>query len=135
MNEGIGRDTLLRLFAPDYKTPRSVQMNVGIQRELRRGLVFTADYLRNVETRTLVGVDVNGEGNVGNFNLAGAQAAIAATNAQFGAATVDQAIAKGATLVDYTGNGMGISADVTGVGCTQSARQWRTWPSVRVLWR
>jgi hypothetical protein len=119
MNEGIG-ETAPGLFAPDYKTPRSVQMNVGIQRELRRGLVFTADYLRNVETRTLVGVDVNGEGNVGNFSLAGAQAAIAATNAQFGAASVDQAIAKGATLADYVGNGMGTSADATGVGCTQS---------------
>jgi hypothetical protein len=118
---GTGSNTQLGLFAPDYKTPRSLQMNVGVQRELRRGMVFSADYLRNVETRTLVSVDVNGEGNVGNFNLAGAQAAIAATNAQFGAATVDQAIANGASMVDYAGNGLGISSDVNGVGCTQSA--------------
>ena len=81
-------------------------MNVGIQREIRHGMVFSADYLRNVETRTLVSVDVNGEGNVGNFNLAGAQAAIAATNAQFGVATVDRAIAKGASMVDYAANGL-----------------------------
>ncbi len=110
-------------------------MNVGIQRELRHGLVFTADYLRNVETRTLVGVDVNGEGNIGNFSLAGAQAAIAATNAQFGAATVDQAIANGATLVDYTGNGMGTSSRRHRRWLYPKRRQWRTWPSLRLLGR
>jgi len=118
---GIGTNGGINLFAPGYKTPRSVQMNVGIQRELRHGMVFSADYLRNVETRTLIGVDINGEGNVGNFNLAAAQAAIAATNTSFGCTTVDCAIGKGATMVDYAGNGLGTSADVNGVGCTQSA--------------
>jgi hypothetical protein len=106
------------LFAPDYKTPRSLQMNVGIQREIRHGMVFSADYLRNVETRTLIGIDQNHEGDVSNFNLAGAQAAIAATNTEFGASSVNQAIQNGATMGDYAGNGLGTSADANGAGCT-----------------
>ena len=106
------------LFAPDYKTPRSLQMNVGIQHEIRHGMVFSADYLRNVETRTLLGVDINHVGDVSNFNLGGAQAAISATNTSFGCATVDCAIQKGATISDYAGNGLTYDADF-GLGCNQ----------------
>jgi hypothetical protein len=49
------------LFAPNDQPPRSVEINFGIQRELRHGMVFSADYLRNIETRNLP--------NFGNFNL------------------------------------------------------------------
>jgi len=118
LGAGIGSNGGIGLFAPDYKTPRSVQINVGIQHEIRHGMVFSADYLRNVETRSLIGVDANQQGNIKYFNLAGAQAAIAATNAAFGVATVDQAIAKGATIADYAGNGLGTASDATGAGCT-----------------
>ncbi len=62
----------LTLLAPDYQTPRSVQMNVGIQHELRPGLVFNADFLRNVTTRSLLGIDVNHGGAVSTFNLVNA---------------------------------------------------------------
>ena len=31
-------------------------MNFGFQREIRHGMVFTADFLRNVETHGLLGV-------------------------------------------------------------------------------
>jgi hypothetical protein len=105
------------MFNPDYKSPRSVQMNIGIQRELRRGMVFSADYVRNVQTHYLLGVDQNHAGDINYFNLAGAQAAIAATNAKFGAATVDQAIAKGATMSDYAGFGLGSATDMGGSSC------------------
>jgi len=117
LNAGIGSNGAIGLFAPDYKTPRSVQMNVGIQREIRHGMVFSADYLRNVETRTLIGVDANRQGDISTFNLAGAQAAIAATNTSFGCATVDCAITKGATIASYAGNGLGTAVDATGAGC------------------
>ena len=72
----------LSMFNPDYKSPRSVQMNIGIQRELRRGMVFSADYVRNVQTHYLLGVDLNHAGDINYFNLAGAQSAIAATNCE-----------------------------------------------------
>ncbi len=76
LNEGLGQPAFL--FAPNYKTPRSVQINLGIQREIRHGMVFSADYLRNIETRTLLAIDVNKVGDISTFNLGGAQAAIAA---------------------------------------------------------
>ena len=59
------------MFNPDYKSPRSVQMNIGIQHELRRGMVFSADYVRNVQTHYLLGVDLNHAGDIRYFNLAG----------------------------------------------------------------
>ena len=74
------------LFAPNYVTPRSVQINFGIQHQLRPGMIFSADYLRNVETRALLNVDVNQVGAARHFNLASAKTAIATTLANCGAA-------------------------------------------------
>jgi hypothetical protein len=68
------------LFGPDYQTPRSLQMNVGIQHEFGKGMVFTADYLRNISTHTLLAVDTNHVGDARFLNVANANAAIAATN-------------------------------------------------------
>ena len=72
------------MFLPDYKSPRSVQMNIGIQRELHRGMVLTVDYARNVQTHYLLGVDQNHTGDINYFNLAAANTAITATNPCFG---------------------------------------------------
>jgi hypothetical protein len=111
------------LFAPNYQTPRSVQINFGIQREIRHGMVFSADYLRNIETHTLLGIDVNKVGDISTFNAAGAAQAIADTNTSFGcpagSAGVDCAIKAGASIDDYVGNGLGTPNDATGVGCNQ----------------
>jgi len=109
----------LGLFAPNYRSPRSLQMNAGIQREIRRGMVFSADYLRNVTTHTLLGIDTNQEGDVKHFNPTVASAAINATNTAFGGcpagvAGVDCAIANGATLDDYAANGLGSPFDFGG---------------------
>jgi hypothetical protein len=124
LDAGLG--VPLGLFAPDYKTPRSLQMNIGIQREIRHGMVVSADYLRNIETRTLLGYDVNHDGGVSNFNKTAAQNAIAATNASFKVngvpcATVDCAIMAGASMSDYAVNGLGDAADLGAVGCGQVA--------------
>jgi Carboxypeptidase regulatory-like domain len=98
------------LFAPNYVSPRSVQMNFGVQHELRRGMVFTMDYLRNIETHTLIAVDTNHVGDVRYFNKANAVAAINTTNASFGCGAgtpgINCAIHNGATISDYAGNGL-----------------------------
>ena len=135
LSSGLGMP--LGLFAPNYKTPRSVQMNIGIQHEIRHGMVFSADYLRNIETRTLLGVDINHVGDVRNFNLGGAQAAIAATLANCGlpsivasysgncpfdpaTGTTDNGtwVPRPATIQDYAGNGLTYDVDF-GLGCNQ----------------
>ena len=103
------------LFAPNYKTPRSLQINAGIQHQIRKGMIFSADYLRNVETRSLIGVDINHAGAARTFNLAGAQGAIAATNTAFGCAGSTNpacAIAAGATINDFASNGLGSPGDI-----------------------
>jgi hypothetical protein len=116
------------MFNPDYKSPRSVQMNIGVQRELKRGVVLSVDYIRNVETHYLLGIDQNHAGDIGHFNKTGALDAIAATNAKFGCAPtpgtgVDCAISgvnhggMGATISDYGSFGLGSSSDMGGKSC------------------
>jgi Carboxypeptidase regulatory-like domain len=100
------------LIGPNYRTPFSEQMNIGVQRQLGRGTVLSVDYVRNVGLHYLLGVDVNHVGAARTLNVANAQAAIAATNGSFGcgssytAAATDCAIENGATIVDYAGNGL-----------------------------
>jgi hypothetical protein len=121
----------LSMFNPNYKSPRSVQMNIGIQRELRRGMVFSADFVRNVQTHYLLGVDLNHSGDINYFNLSGAQAAIAATLAACNVGSIDQATtacpglhpavgstpAGPATMGDFSSFGLGSSVDQGGTSC------------------
>lgn len=107
-------------FAPNFQTPRSVQMNVGIQHQLRRGLVLNVDYLRNVATHYLLSVDLNHSGDVRFFDKNAALAAISATNSSFGctgtdSASIDCAITAGAAITDYAGNGLDSASDL-GIG-------------------
>jgi Carboxypeptidase regulatory-like domain len=55
----------LAAFAPNYLTPRSYQMNVGFERQIRSGGVLTLDYLRNVSQRFTLVYDTN---HVGDAN-------------------------------------------------------------------
>lgn len=95
-----------QMFAPDYRSPRSWQMNVGMQRELRQGTILSVDYLRNVGIGFLQGIDSNHVGDARFLNRVAAQNAITATLAGLGVGTVDQAIAAGATIQDFAANGL-----------------------------
>lgn len=129
------------MFDPNYKSPRSIQMNIGVQREIRRGMVLSVDFVRNVQTHYLLGVDHNNAGDIRTFNMAGAQQAIADTLSLCGAASVTQSWsancpfdpangttdggtwgtatnpARPANIGDYAGNGLGSSADMGGSSC------------------
>jgi len=100
------------LYSPNFQTPRSYQMNVGVQHELHPGTIISVDYLRNVGVHTLLAIDENHVGDAAFLDQGGALAAIAATNAAFtgcsgtSAANIDCAISKGATIADYAGNGL-----------------------------
>ncbi len=67
------------LFAPNFQTPRSTQINLGVQHELRPGSVVSIDYVRNVETHTLIGIDVNHVGDARYLITQNAINAISAT--------------------------------------------------------
>jgi Carboxypeptidase regulatory-like domain len=126
---GTGTGTTANLFYPGYKSPRSVQMNIGIQREIRPGMVITADYVRNVQTRYLLGNDVNHSGDSRFFDKTAAINAINLTLANCGVATIDLSIANcpnspadgsanynaPATMADFAGNGLDSSNTFGGV--------------------
>lgn len=110
----------IQMFAPNYIPPRSVQMNAGIQRQFGKNTVLTADYVRNVNTHTLLGLDTNKVGDARFLSVANAQAAISTTNSAFGcgtgfgAASINCAIGKGAMITDYAGNGLDSGFDAVG---------------------
>ncbi len=79
-------------FDPNYVSPRSVQMNFGVQRQLWKGGVLSVDYLRNVGTHYQLGQDINHVGDSRYFNLQAAQAAYARTLAKCGVQTLAQAL-------------------------------------------
>jgi Carboxypeptidase regulatory-like domain len=114
LNQGLG---FSGTFDPNYRTPRSVEMNIGVQREIRPGLIFSADFVRNVQTHYFLGIDENHTGDVHYFSQAAALQAIAATNKSFNCGTgtdsssIQCAISAGAQIVDYANNGLTSSAD------------------------
>ncbi len=104
------------LFAPDYRTPRSYQFNIGVQRQLMKGMVLSVDYLRNIGERYDLGIDENHSGDVRYFDANAALAAVNATNAGFGCpagpAGINCAIAAGATISSYADNGLDSPGDL-----------------------
>jgi len=63
------------VFNPNYRTPRSWQMNVGLQHQIRNGMVLSADYVRNIGELYLLALDMNHSGAAYSFNMANAIAA------------------------------------------------------------
>jgi len=132
LDQGIGFGTTPSMFDPNYKTPRSVQINAGIQREIRPGMIFSADFVRNVQTHYLLGIDENDTGDIHYFNKTGALDAINATLGDCGVSSIQAGIsapcpsgfyqnANGGNrpllMSDFAGNGLTSSADFD-VACT-----------------
>jgi hypothetical protein len=125
LNQGLGFGCCV--YDPNFRTPRSVQMNIGVEREIRPGMVFSADFVRNVQTHYFLGIDENHTGDIRYFNKSAAQQAIAATLSLCGASSIDQAIVlcptnpigqdqrgytpRPATMADFASNGLTSSAD------------------------
>jgi hypothetical protein len=129
------------MLNPNYRSPRSVVMNIGFQREIRTGMMVSVDFVRNVQTHYLLGVDQNHAGDTSTFNLFAAQQAIQTTLADCGVASIVQSYsincsfdpangtddngtwntpanpARHATIADYAAHGLGSSADMGGASC------------------
>lgn len=110
----------IQMLAPNYVSPRSVQMNMGVQRQIGSNTTISADYVRNVSTHYTLGLDTNKVGDARFLNTPNALAAISATNNHFGcgtattAAAINCAIGAGAQITDYAGNGLDSGLDATG---------------------
>ena len=117
----VANGSPLSALSPNFRTPRSIQINAGVEDEIRPGTVISADYLRNVSLHFLVAVDANHTGDSGLLNRPAGLAAISTTNANFGcgngtdAASINCAIRNKATIADFAGNGLDSPNDL-GVG-------------------
>jgi hypothetical protein len=90
----FNKNTLFGILTPNLKLPRSVAMNVGVQRQFKKSLLVSVDYLRNVTTHSLINHDVNNVGAANTLNATAAQTAVATTLQNCGGAgyTLQQAI-------------------------------------------
>ncbi len=109
------------LLDPNYRTPYSYQMNIGIQRELRPGLVVSADFVRNVSLRYLLAQDTNFVGDSRFLNTTAAANAIALTVADCGAADLAAVVALSAGGMPcpdptFRGGPTSTSPDIPGIG-------------------
>ncbi len=122
-----------QLFAPGYKSPYSLNWNFGVQQELKKGIILTVDYVHNAGLRIGQSHDVNHVGDAAYLNTAAAKAAIAATTGSYPGCPADSsqaaitcAIAQGATIGSFAGNGLDSlntytgGAPVTAYGLTPS---------------
>lgn len=132
LKQGLG--FFVGAYDPNFRTPRSVQMNIGVQRELRPGMILSADFVRNVQTHYFLGIDENHAGDIRYFNKAGALQAIDNTLAFCGVTSIQAGISapcpsgnyvdanfkKRALLIsDFAGWGLTSSADF-GAACTSA---------------
>jgi hypothetical protein len=110
------------LLDPNYKSPRSIQINIGLQRQLMPGMVLTVDYLRNVGLHYLIGQEINHTGDVNYFNAAAAGAAVNAVNNFYGCpsgpAGITCSIAAGASLANYAAAGLDSAYDLGSGACS-----------------
>jgi hypothetical protein len=118
LKEGIA--PFVGSYDPNFQTPRSVQMNIGLQRELRPGVILSADFVRNVQTHYFLFVDENHTRDIRYFNKAAALQVISVTNQSFHCGTgtdfnsIQCAIAAGAQMSDYANHGLTSSSDFGG---------------------
>jgi hypothetical protein len=126
----------LAAFDPNFRNARSYQFNFGMQHEIWKGGVLTADYIRNVSTRFMLTIDQNHVGDARFLSVPAANAAITRTLTNCGAASITasysapcptdpgngtndggQYIPRPANINDYAGNGLD-SGNVAGGGPT-----------------
>ncbi|MCL4523747.1 MAG: carboxypeptidase regulatory-like domain-containing protein, partial [Acidobacteria bacterium] len=119
------------LLDPHYKTPYGIQMNIGLQYEVKPGLVLSADYVRNRGVHFNLIRDRNRLGAADTLHVPTATAAMNATAAAFGCATgtlatdVDCVITAGGTISDYANNGLGGGSGVDGNAFSGMNRNFR----------
>lgn len=100
------------IYAAPYRTPYSEQWNGGIEREIRRGMIVSVDYIHNSTLKIGQEIDQNHVGAARFLNKAAAQAAISATTSSFkcnggySSAAITCALNAGAAISDFAGNGL-----------------------------
>ena len=115
------------IYAQPYVSPYSIQINGGAQHEFARGVMLSVDYVRNTTIKVPNSIDANHDGAARTLNKTAAANAIAATLAGGADGTgahpwssIDDAIANGASISTFAGNGLDSGAALFG-GASASA--------------
>jgi Carboxypeptidase regulatory-like domain len=101
-------------YAPNFKTAYATQINIGLQQQIWHGSVLSVDYIHSVTNHIEQAIDTNHIGDARYFDPVAAASAIQATLAAGGYATIDEAIAGGATIADFAGNGLDSGTQLNG---------------------
>jgi hypothetical protein len=80
------------MYVPGFRTARSIQINIGVQHQVWKNAVFTADYIRNVGEHFQMSIDENHVGDASHFNATAAANAIANTLAYCNVSSIGAAI-------------------------------------------
>ncbi len=109
------------IYGAPYLAPYSIQINGGVQHELKPGLLLSADYVHNATLKIPISVDVNHDGAARTLNTAAAQNAIASAVSAYPtcpqgytAAAINCAISNGATIQKFASAGLDSGAVVFG---------------------
>jgi hypothetical protein len=94
------------ILDPHYKSPYGAQINIGVQRQIKPGLVLSLDYIMNRGVHFNMSVDRNRIGAANTLNLNLANAAISRTLNDFACASIDCVIGKGGTIDDFANEGV-----------------------------
>jgi len=113
-------DTANSLIYNKYKRPYGIMFNIGVQREIRPGLVLSVDYVRNRGVHFGQVIELNRIGAADTLNVGAARNIIAAVNGDFGCpanaseAAINCAIGAGASITDYSDNGLDAGSALDG---------------------
>ena len=115
------------LLDTNYKTPYGIQMNIGVQHELKPGLVLSVDYLRNRGVHFNLTRDRNRIGAADTLSIPAAINAINGTWCGFFgpsegpcippsslSTAIDDVIEDGGTITDFADHGLGAGGGVDG---------------------
>jgi hypothetical protein len=102
------------VYGPSYVQPLSEQWNFGLQRELFKGAVISADYIHNTTYRIGQSIDLNHTGAARTFSVTNALAAInrLSATAAYGCGTATAATSQGVVSC-LIGKGANISTIAT----------------------
>jgi hypothetical protein len=121
-------DALGSIIFNKYKRPYSIMFNVGVQHELRPGLVLSVDFLRNRGVHFNQTTDLNRIGAANTLNVPAARAAISTTADNFtldkgktfpcagqtGSGAINCLSSNNATISDFGNFGLGAGSGVDG---------------------
>jgi hypothetical protein len=124
-------DTEGSVLDTNYKSPYGIQFNIGIQREIRPGLVLSVDYLRNRGAHFNLVRDRNRLGAANTLNTDAALSAMNLTFGDFGCTggsvsdNIDCVIENGGGIGDFANEGLGAGSGVDGFAFSGMNRNFR----------